>query len=336
MRVFSKMAVRRIAWALVFLILIQAVLQPALAARYQHYVLDNDASIDAQIAEQLQADQAQVLLLGNSFLGEGVDAEQLATLTGQRITKAAIPGSTTPTWYLLLKNVIAPMPTPPHRVVIFFVDSHLTWPDYNLDGNFHLIKPYATPQEPLLAQQLFYLRSSWVEQAVTEFLPTYRFRHQLQRKLYWLSSYWLGMSVGLDAETVDHGENVWSSSDLRDRQLETISQMAQWPVEHLNFADELPRSLLPAMVQIAKEEYIELVFVRLPRRRDYRQGQPVALEEYMLALRAYLAANQVTLLEFDATPELDESYFGVGDHLNARGEAVFTQLLATALQATAP
>lgn len=123
MRVFSKMAVRRIAWALVFLILIQAVLQPALAARYQHYVLDNDASIDAQIAEQLQADQAQVLLLGNSFLGEGVDAEQLATLTGQRITKAAIPGSTTPTWYLLLKNVIAPMPTPPHRVVIFFVDS---------------------------------------------------------------------------------------------------------------------------------------------------------------------------------------------------------------------
>jgi lysophospholipase L1-like esterase len=86
------------------------------------------------------------------------------------------------------------------------------------------------------------------------------------------------------------------------------------------------------MLRVAEAAEIQLVFVRAKRRRDLDPAAPTELASYIEALEAYLAEHGTPLLDFSGDTRLGAEHFAHGDHLNVAGRALFTELLAEALE----
>jgi lysophospholipase L1-like esterase len=105
----------------------------------------------------------------------------------------------------------------------------------------------------------------------------------------------------------------------------------------LDFELQLPRSFLPEIVRLCKENGIQLILVRMKTLNfPVVETEPRALSEYISDLRAYLDQNDVVLLDFSHDVRLTSAHFLDAVHMNAEGRAVFTPMLADALRPYLP
>ncbi|MCP4709017.1 MAG: hypothetical protein GY869_10355 [Planctomycetes bacterium] len=88
------------------------------------------------------------------------------------------------------------------------------------------------------------------------------------------------------------------------------------------------------MIELAQQNNINLVFVRMKRRRDAQnEPTPQALTQYINHLQTYLQNQNVPLIDFTNNPQITLDQFAAGDHLNNHtGTPLFTQLLAENLK----
>src|SRR6185369_12919382 len=77
-----------------------------------------DARFRTQYKDDLIKSGADIALVGDSVLVYGVNPDQLAALTGQKIYKLAVPGSASAGWYLALKNIVVAVPHKPRYLVV--------------------------------------------------------------------------------------------------------------------------------------------------------------------------------------------------------------------------
>ncbi|MGE3852885.1 MAG: hypothetical protein AB7K09_14170 [Planctomycetota bacterium] len=290
---------------------------------------------DPAAITRLQLDLAEqrpdTLLLGNSILDEAVDADEFARLTGQRTHKLALPGSASAVWFVLMKNVVVTAPHRPRRVVIFFRDYFLTDPAFRTTGaeKRHQLDPYTTDDEPLLDSLAYEQQMHVLELQVLRHWSLYRSREGLASGL---------QSHLASAVSPDAGEafsRVFAEQQL-DQQLVTQQQLAveaDTDDHALPFADQLPRSFLPAIIQLAHDAGIELTFVRM-RRRNVAAGHADSPRKlaYIADLRAYLESQSCALIDFTDDERITLAHFAGGDHLDrTTGRPLFTRLLAERL-----
>jgi hypothetical protein len=103
---------------------------------------------------------------------------------------------------------------------------------------------------------------------------------------------------------------------------------------NLDFNRQLPRSFLPEIVRLCRDNHIQLILVRT-KVKDFSDpaSEPQAVGEYMRFLSAYASQNQVILLDFAHDDRLSPDLFRDGVHLTADGKVEFTKILGEALQA---
>jgi hypothetical protein len=94
------------------------------------------------------------------------------------------------------------------------------------------------------------------------------------------------------------------------------------------------KTFLTPIIELCRAQNIQLVFIRVKRRRDLEPGrQPKELLEYMDKLARYLHDNQAHLLDYTDNHAIQIEHFGEGDHLNRQsGRMLFTELLADNLR----
>src|SRR5512139_3672477 len=113
---------------LALLMLSTAVLLPSyFRGIYPHAagpVFDKDVS--RLYLHEIQRQNPQVVLLGDSMLTKGVDLQRFQERSGVPTYKLDIPGSSSALWYLVLKSNIVPANPAPRTVVILFRDTLLT------------------------------------------------------------------------------------------------------------------------------------------------------------------------------------------------------------------
>ncbi len=99
----------------------------------------------------------------------------------------------------------------------------------------------------------------------------------------------------------------------------------------MDFNYQVNRSFLPEMIRLAQENNIQLIFVHA-RTLTYpsAEAEPKGMSEYKRDLAAYLKANDIPLLDFSYDPRLPPEYFEDPLHMNATGQAAFSQILAEA------
>jgi hypothetical protein len=292
--------------------------------------------IHARAESELAAEKPELVLLGNSMLGEGIDDRQFAELTGKSVYKLQYGGSASAWWYLALKNLVAKSETPPRYVLLFFRDEFLTEPEFRVTGAYSLvIQSIATEQDQPVLERLAYNRDLSLEETVFEkFAPLYKHRNEMGSEFdHLIRQQIAGPLTSADAEEINAAINrVFADEKLDPIQFhqQQIAAEKTQGRDPYDFEKNVGRSFLPLIIQVAEQHGIQLVMVRV-KRVTIAQGNPQSpeLSSYIASLQSYLNDHQIPLWDFTGDERIRVEHFGSGDHLNRdTGRVLFTRLVA--------
>ncbi len=291
---------------------------------------------DTSPREKLSQEKPDVVLLGDSMLETRIDENVLQSVAGVEFEKMPYPGSGSASWWLILKNYIAPQSEPPRTVVIFFRNMQLTLADYHTDGRFRRrLEPLMSDHgEPFLEK---ILRSSGREENETllslaqKLYPVQKHQLEWQEKIYARS---LILSTAPEERSAvrKRTDRLFSTRGLRadaGPYAEGDDQMVGLaPADH-DLKSKLPDSLLPALLDLARQKKIRLVFFRV-KRKPKDDGTPrwesADLQTYMAALKDHLRAAGATYIDESADPQIGRDFYGGDDHLREDRRAEYTRL----------
>lgn len=135
---------------LVFVLL--AVTLPAMVPGPRESVVDTRDKKQAILTletERIAQENPEMIVIGDSMVPCRVDAQQLGTQLGKRVSLLSSPGSASAAWFLLFKNIAARHQPTPSTVVFFFRDTYFHQPTYRTDGQRgETVNNLKTPREP--------------------------------------------------------------------------------------------------------------------------------------------------------------------------------------------
>jgi hypothetical protein len=291
---------------------------------------------DASPREKLAQKKPGVVFLGDSMLETRIDEKVLRDVSGIKFEKMPYPGSGSAFWWLIVKNYIAPQPDPPRTIVIFFRNMQLTLADYHAHGRFRprLEALMSDDGEPFLetilrserkqedetllslAQKLYPLQKhqlEWQEKIYTRALILFTAsdeRYKVRKRVDRLFS-----TRNLRADAGAYAEGDDNATGLA-------------PAGH-DLRTMLHGSLLPALLDLARQKKIRLVFFRVKRKpRD--DGTPRLessdLQAYIAALEDHLRSAGATFIDETTDPEIGRDFYGGDDHLRKDRMADYTRL----------
>ncbi|MBC7877086.1 MAG: hypothetical protein H7Y59_07955 [Anaerolineales bacterium] len=297
-----------------------------------------DAKVRRNYIDVLVEQEPEIVLMGDSTLVLGLDADLLAQQTGKSVYSIGIPGSASALWYLILKNNIAESSYKPKYLLVVFRDTILTAPGYRVHGSyFELVDEYARRNEPLFIQNSFVNLMNPLEIAAEKYFPLYVSRTNIRNNIDAHIRYFSPALFGCDRNCTDYAMgDIFSGADLEPQALVNAVAAAEsdlYRPDQMDFSTQVDQSYLPEMIRIAKQHNIQIVFVRIKVETvGPRITNSPAMLNYLDSLTDYLANENVPLLDFGSDPRLTHDLFYDSIHLNEQGQVVFTKMVADELK----
>lgn len=302
-------------------------------------LVERNPTVDARYLNLMKQAKPEVVLLGNSMLGEGVDERLLMNRTRLRMIKLWGGGWSSAVWYLATKNIIIPANPKPDTVVLFFRDHFLTHPSNRVTGEYKRgIDMLAGPDEPLLERLAFLNAMNPLTYQLNQSWGLYQkkdnFKHKLESNIKSLVSSVYGQeSTDSLNQNIEH---IFGIKNLMPDQLgkAQLQSEAVSRKELYDFNKMLPKSFLPTMVELTRNNNVQLILVRVKKRREAEGLRaPAELDNYIRDLKEWCGNEQVPLIDFSDESRLKLEHYADGDHLNREGgRRLFTHLLAERLQ----
>jgi hypothetical protein len=286
--------------------------------------------------DYMNQEQPEMVLMGDSTLKDSVDFDLLSKELGIKTYGIATPGSTSALWYLTLKNNIITAGHKPDYLVIYTRETLLTTPEYRVDGvYFATIDEYAAEDEPLLLERSYLQQMDPLERLAARYLPVFGERAQVRSSIDYRIDHTLPVRFGCGEVCVDQVlHDVFPGAVDSDAILEAQDQSESdlWTVDRLLFSHQLPRSYLPEIARMTRENGIQLILVEMKTWRSAPSSTAALLRRiYMQNFQAYAEANGITIISFAGDPRLPQEFFPDGFHLKKEAMPFFTGLLAEAL-----
>lgn len=280
--------------------------------------------------DELRYMQPDYVFIGDSMLGTRIDPAYLGGLTGQQVALLARAGTGPAYWYLAFKNYLIASGVKPRAVFFFFRDLNMTDPLFRLTGPFRWsIDEVALEHEPALNDVIASrTRGTWfrVHQAVNAAYNVDRANAWLDRQLYdWPVRLWTRAEAQrrawLDALNFD----VMGIDKLRPMDDADIAAAEE---AEADFARNMPRSVLPLIIDLAREHGLTVGFVRVQRRPvDNRPPvQSPRLEQYVRDFRAYVEAEGMLFHDDTGDPQQTLAMYEDGDHVGREHRQRYTRI----------
>jgi hypothetical protein len=307
-----------------------------------HYPLPVGAQFDPEIRQRyrhdLNKEDPQLLVFGDSVVGTNVDADLMTTRLGERVMAISEPGAGSALLYLILKNNIAEATSKPDTMILIFRNTVLTSPAFRVHGTFFkIMDEYGGTEDDFALQLAIRDQMNPVEKLAEAYLPPYGARRELRALVVSkVINYptWAFLSCSQECYETAMGE-IFGILNFEPGQLNEAMNSAEnflYTDENLDFQRQLDRSFLPEIVRICKENNIKLILVRTKILRFSRENpEPAALLTYMNDLNAYARKNDIPLIDFAHDDRLKPTLFEDTHHLTAEGKKVFTEMLLEAL-----
>ena len=276
------------------------------------------------------------VLLGDSMLETRIDPKVLTALAGERWEMIAQSGSSSAIWFLAMKNLVAVQSPPPRTVIIFFRDRQLTLPAHRTDGGYRkTIEGFMSASEPeveRILQTSARRQQTWLSRLSLAMYPVQwrrdAWRDRVQNKALDLvaSSREYGQIRG-DARAIFKVNNLRQDSGL-DFEREEGGQKGLDPDDH-EFDAVVDRSFLPAILEVARQKNIQLVFFRV-KRKPSAENAPAhnssTFPAYAQALRTYLEKAGAQLVDETQDADVTVSFYGADDHVASGMMKPYTEL----------
>ncbi len=285
--------------------------------------------------EIIEAEQPELVLVGNSILDAAVDDRQLSQLSGMKSIVAHSNGSASLWWYLYVKNVATRSRHKAPYLGIMFRDTFLTEPTFRVSGTYQeRILRVMTHDEPLV-DQLSYPGAvvACANSPLTR--GPRQARNWLNRRIYNRVEDLLQLPRKRAQLTP---QRVFAKEKMVP-ELYNAFQLGYEEIKDTDAHDfdaRLERSYLPHILDMLEEARITPIFIRAKRRRDLDpSAEPPQLPQYIVKLRHYVTARGALWFDFTHEDRIQLSHFADGDHLDrVAGRKLFTQLLAEQLVPT--
>lgn len=278
---------------------------------------------DAEPIAQLQYGKPTWVFIGDSMLGTRIDPLHLGRISSTHDENVGFlfhPGTGPAWWYLAFKNHLVASGIRPRVTFVFFRDTNLTDTLFRLETLVGgALDRVALDREPELdAIVAGARRGRWA--------PV----HTLATRAYEADVTTEWMEPGLRRWFVNTRFPDAQARLAFDRRLEERFALATLRPDvqaelgdvsvDADFARDLPHSVLPAMLQLAREQGLTLCFVRVQRRPNGSTPPPQspALRRYVTDLSAWLTANGAVFHDDWGAPGLTEDMYGDGDHVGDR------------------
>ena len=303
-------------------------------------VIKSDVAQDVRdvpktIAE-LKAANPDYVAIGNSMLYTrlGKTADAMNKLTGKKFFFIVKNGSSSASWYLTLKNIVAASGVKPKLVFFFIRDNDLTSPFFRTSGTYaKYMNSLRGPSEPVLDE---ILRVPTEKQGV---IGTAARLLNGKGGVFNFPAWDEKFPRQLIDLSMDIGGGGVSKTELRS----VLS--ARFAVEHLrgdmaadlpapgsgdgyapdsyndlngNYKDAEAHSFLPAMMQVAKEHQLKLLFFRI-KRRPNDQGivsdESPELKPYAEHLKHWIEERGGLFFDETYDPAIPRTIYQDGDHV---------------------
>lgn len=292
---------------------------PSLELRRRH------GEFRQSVIDDLRYGKPTWVFIGDSMMGTRIDPLQLGEISSthdELVSFLYHPATGPAWWYLAFKNHLVASGVKPRVVFVFFRDTNLTDTHFRLESQYGFgfgLDDVAHAEEPeldaLVAARKGGLRSrvhtlavrayendmatGWLEPAVRRWFVNWRYPDPAARTRFDRT---LNERFDLANLRADVAADFSGANDAAD------------------FARDLPTSVLPLMIGLAKDHRIQLCFVRVQRRPTGSEPpeQSPNLQRYVSDLQAWLTANGALFHDDWGDPEQPESIYADGDHIRDR------------------
>jgi hypothetical protein len=269
--------------------------------------------------EELRYGNPVWVFIGDSMLGTRIDSRLLGEIsgTGDRQVALLMQAASGPAWwYLSFKNVVVASGVKPRVTFFFFRDANLTDTTFRLRWQLgDALDEVASDREPELdAVVAARERGPWshLDRALDRIYrvtSTSSWLHPTIRRWYALWRY-PDPAARLDFENLI--EEDFNQNFRRD-----VAADIGAADEDLDFHRDLPTSVLPLIMGLARQHELPVCFVRVQRRPTGHVPPPQspALVGYIDDFKAWAAAEGASFHDDTGDPEMTEDLYEDGDHV---------------------
>jgi hypothetical protein len=295
-------------------------------------------NFDAPLLAQVNAVSPDYVFIGNSMLNSRIDAPSLEKRLGGHCCFILWTGGAESAWtHQALKNIALAANHRPKKIFIFFRDAYLTQPTYRAtDRYWWKIERLSHADEPALDRAMTASRT-WQEQfeyRLSELYPIQKARDKAGTAVSWLASEFATPGrVRFGESAGQKYDDLFDLDKLRSVQADDTAFEEQ-DLSEFDFDARIGTSLVPSMIELAKDAGVGLVFVRV-QRRPTPEGPPAQraeLQDYMRKFGAYVSSRGADLYDFTGDPQLTLDHYLDGDHISAAWKPQSTDLFLRRLQ----
>ena len=296
-------------------------LGPLLLLALYSQSLEEDA-FDYDRLEAIKADPPDYVFIGDSNMDSRIHPKYLEKyVAGQKMTKLGQHGSDIAVWYLQFKNFVVASKTSPKRVFIFLHASLLDRVRSKDASGFYYkyLREASVGYDPVY-ESLFYSsqQQTWADQVYGHVISRFHIdllNTRLKENLSDSSIQWLGLDASprfrkrLNARFSFQKFKKDTESNVADS---TTKKVGTWS----NAAWD--RSFLRAILDLADEAELELVFIRIRRRPDANNVdfQSRAHDDYFNSLADYIRRAGFRIYDFSREPQLTRDMYKDKNHID--------------------
>lgn len=339
-------------WILLILSMIFVLLTPALIKGPYH----KEPFFDDPIREIIK-ENPEFVFVGNSLVATRMDEQKLEQLTGKKVYLLKEGGTYSAIWYLKFKNYLVASGVKPKAVFFFFRMEELIIPDRNIDRKFLAsIQKVSHDDEPVMDYVLNSNRTlkNRIEEYATNFYSirvitpvlldlmesialTPIFKDDIRFILN--RHFKTNPNLMTDNEKQRYVTNrnlfvsqvnftfSFESKNLRKRTPSNLNETEKEPIR-LEFSDDPHKSFVPHIVQLAKENDIPLVFIKIqtipPADGNFHISK--SNMKYLEDFEKYLADNNVFFYDLTGDPEITRDMYDDNVHIGANDREKYTEI----------
>lgn len=293
-----------------------------------------------RLTHKMEAEQSDVVFIGNSMMESRIDENYIVHVTGLKpflmdAGKVQAGPSFVGSWYLWLKNLVAPARIKLKKVFIFFVDEQLTSTKFWVDSNdAKRIEAVLTLHEPVY-DRLVRNKDTSVFSAIKDNIHRFYARSDVQDVFRQkLSSLLMRAISNGPVEQTKNEINAYLKTVGRRQAFDVIHDADFHPRDvptttTEEFSVALKKSFLVPMVQVAKENNIPLCFFRIKRSPLQRRENDPKFQEYIRSLQAFFKENHVCYLDENTDSAITDDLYTApsDDHIAKKSEytAIFVR-----------
>lgn len=313
------LTVRQVWWSVpvtVALVILPALFVPSFSKQEPYY--------SDMVHRQLQQKRPDFVFFGNSMLWSRIDDDLLGQIIGRPVHSIVNFGGRSAFFYLSFKYQFLPANIPIKRAFFFFRSTTLVEPKLSTSGSYFegLVQKICPVPDPVFERLVYGQSTSFLDKlmySLQSFFPVQK-NQKILREFLSEAALFLtvpGAKASKERALLHQQVNKRFALDKTGSGHDQADDPVGGKNENYDFWGRVDQSFLPEIIRLAKENNVEIAFIRVQQRPPDTGFVPDKPEmtAFLNDLQKYLEKHGAAYYDFTGDPAITLSMYALGDHI---------------------